>query len=408
MVIQRREPRNPRRGPSCLFVLFIAAASILGGFVIANADEVRDTFTVAPTPAATRSAVSYATSASLLASDGEYDEAISAYEVAIELSEDNAAFYLPLIDLLLLRGRPDEALSWAEKATELIPDDDRAWTALAASKLNNGYRLEETGQRTDADLSYQEAVNAGERAVQINPQNAEAYAYMAGGLAQLGRATFNYGEAQEKAEFALALDPESIVVRRQMAILFELQGYYDAAIEQYEIARQLNPNLVSLDINLAFLYFFTERRQEGILTLLGATEKDPDNADAYAGLGYFYFIIGEYSRAEEYAREAVRLDPEMTRAHSFLGAAYFKNNNYPEAIKELEQAVARYKTPSSQNATYFNMLGLAYYFTDSENCDKAVPIFNAVLEVAIANSPAEFNANEGLDLCRQAALERLP
>jgi len=46
------------------------------------------------------------------------------------------------------------------------------------------------------------------------------------------------------------------------------------------------------------------------------------------------------------------------------------------------------------------MLGLAYYFQGEENCDKAVPLFEEVLETI----PEDVNALEGLDLCRVASL----
>lgn len=405
MVIRRRAPRNPHGGPSCLFVLFVLVVVLSGGYVISNPDQVRDAILPDPTPEPTRNAVSYATSADLLARDGELTAAIAAYETAIALDSDNAAYFLPLIELLLQTKQPATALEWALQATELIPDDDRAWTALAASYLAFGKRQEETGARTDADLSYQQAVNAAEAAVERNPANADAYAYMAGALAQLGRRDFDFALAQERAELALALDPDSINVRRQMATVLELQGFYDGAIEQYEIALQSDPNNVDLHVDLGYLYFFTDSRQQGILEMEEATELDPNNADAFVGLAYFYFLIGEYSRAEENAFAAVQLDPEMTRAHSFLGAAYFKQNNYFKAIEELEQAAAQYGEPNAQNATYFNMLGLSYYFMDANLCDQATPIFDAVLAVALPDSPAEFNAQEGLELCRLAALE---
>jgi tetratricopeptide (TPR) repeat protein len=113
-----------------------------------------------------------------------------------------------------------------------------------------------------------------------------------------------------------------------------------------------------------------------------------------------YFLIGEYPTAEENLSKAVELDPDMVRGHAHLGAAYYRNLNYDSAIPELEMAVDRYKEVTVANSTYFNMLGLAYYFKNAQDCDKAVPLFEQVLETM----PEEGNAIEGLELCRAAAL----
>ena len=75
MEIRRTPPRRARNGPSCLLVLVVIVALIAGVWVISNADTVRETIILPPTPEPTRSAASYAASAALLERDGEFDEA---------------------------------------------------------------------------------------------------------------------------------------------------------------------------------------------------------------------------------------------------------------------------------------------------------------------------------------------
>ncbi len=43
---------------------------------------------------------------------------------------------------------------------------------------------------------------------------------------------------------------------------------------------------------------------------------------------------------------------------------------------------------------------LAYYFKGEQNCDRAVPLFEKVLETI----PEDVNSLEGLELCRAAAI----
>jgi tetratricopeptide (TPR) repeat protein len=400
MVIQRKPPRHPSSGPSCLLVLLVIAAFGLGAFVVGNAEDVRSAIVPTATPEPTRSAAEYATSAALYERDGEFENAVEAYERAIELDSTNVNYFMALIELLTTIGRPEDALTRAEQAMVLASERPEVWVALASAHLANGYRLDETGDPVGAELEYQEAINAAVQATDLNPNLAEAYAYMAQALVELGPERYN--EALDNASLAVDLAPDSAVTRRAMALVYEVQGYYDNAIQEYLVALDNNPNLVDLRIDLAYLYFFTDRRQQAILTLQEVLEIDPNSAAAYDGLAYFYFILGQYPRAEENAYQAVQLDPQMTRAHAHLGAAYFQQSKYDTAIEELSLAVAAYNDVSTENATYFNMLGRAYYFQN--NCDEAVPYFERVLQAA----PDEFaisQAQEGLELCRQQQLQ---
>jgi tetratricopeptide (TPR) repeat protein len=398
MIIQRKPPRHPRSGPSCLLVLLVAGAFALGMFVVSNAEEVRDVIVPTATPEPTRSAAEYATSAALYERDGEYENAVDAYEKAIAMDETNLNYYLKLIDLLITIGDPAEALTRAEQAMVMASEEPQVWVALASAHLANGNRMEETGVG-DSDLEFQEAVNAAVQATELNPNAAEAFAYMARALIKLGPDRYN--EAIENAALAVELDPQSPVTRHAMALAYEVRGLYDNAIEEYLVALDNDPNLHDLRVELAYLYFFTDRRQQAILTLQDVIERDPNNADAYDGLAYFYFILGQYPRAEENAFQAVQLDENMNRAHAHLGAARFQQNKYDTAIEELNIAVSNYENVTTSNATYFNMLGLAHYY--QENCEQAVPYFQQVLNAA----PDEFaisQAQEGMELCRQQQL----
>jgi tetratricopeptide (TPR) repeat protein len=403
MIIKTTPPRYTRRGPSCLFVLFVMAAFIVAAYVMVNAEEVREVLTIEPTPEPTRSPISYAASAALLERDGELPEAIEAYKTAIRLDGSRVEYYLPLIKLLILTRQPGEALEWAEKAILLDPDNFKVWTALAAAQIAYGQRLATLGLPTDAQLAYAEAERAARRATNLNPENAEAYAHLAGALIRQGQERF--AGAQEAIEIALLLAHDNYLVHQNRALVLERQGFYTAAIDAYLTAIQLEPKMADLYVGMAYNYYATRNTSQAILTFQDALALDADNADAYDGLGYMYFLIGEYPRAEENFTKVVELDPEMVRGRAHLGAAYYRNqNNYVSAIPHLEYAVEKYQKVSWENAQYFNMLGLAYYYTNANLCTKANPLFQQVLDVL----PQDVNAQEGLRLCRAATLQQTP
>jgi tetratricopeptide (TPR) repeat protein len=187
-------------------------------------------------------------------------------------------------------------------------------------------------------------------------------------------------------------------VRRFRAQVLEYQGFYGAAIEEYQIAIELTRNprrLAYLYIQQGYNSFALQNVPDAILYFEDALRFDDENADAYDALSYMYFLVGEYPRAVENAEEAVARDPDMVRAYAHLGAAQFRQNFYAQAIPNLKYAVDRYSAVSIQNAIYFNMLGLAYFF-ELQDCTQARPLFTEVLDAI----PDEPNALEGLDLCR--------
>jgi tetratricopeptide (TPR) repeat protein len=407
MEIRRTPPRYPRRGPSCSLVLFVLIGIALSVFVITRADEVRDTIIPTPTAEPTRSATEQALLADLSERDGEYAEAVDFYREAIRLDATKPELYIRLINLLVRIGEPEQALEAAEQATVLAPDSDAVWTAVASAYLANGDRLAGLGDRVGANLQYAQAFQAADKATDLNPDNATAYAYKAGGLV-LQENPERYEAALQEADFAVALEPDNPIARYYMATVLTNQGYYTAAREQFLDGIQADPSYIDLHLGLAYNYFGTGSIPEAILSFESALTIDPENADAYDGLAYMYLQLGEDVLAEENAAKAVELNPQLARAHGRLGEAHFRRSNYPEAIKELEIAVDLYGTPTILNARFFNMLATAYYFTDPGLCPQAIPLFDQVLELPVGGTLLAENAQQGLDLCRQAALDASP
>ncbi len=400
MVIKNRPPARRRNGPSCLFVVIIMIGVAVSIFVTTNAEEVRDVIIPTAIPTPTRSASQYAILADLSEEDGEFDEAIEFYETAIRFDGTKPEIFIRLIDLFIRVGRPEEALVTAEQATVLAPDNDQVWLATAAAYIANGDRLANAGDGVGADLEYDKGANAAERALNLNETSA-AYAYAAGGIISQGNLE-KLDQAQAFADSALLLDPNNALGRLYMGKVFELQGLYPAAIEQYQLGIETDPSQADLYIALAWNYYATGDPSRAINSFEEAILFDSDNAAAYDGVAFMYLQLGQDPLAQERALEAVRLNPQMARAHGRLGQAYFRQKNYPAAISSLQTATGLYGDVTSLNAHFFSMLGEAYIINSLDDCPTAVPIFEQVLTV---ESLANDSAVDGLEKCRIWELE---
>lgn len=406
MIIERKPPRHPRRGPSCLLVLFVIFGIAVSLYVIQNAEEVRDVIIPTPTTEPTRSATELAVLGELARDDGSYGEAIDAYATAVALDGTNVAFYTRLIDLLVQEGQSEAAVERAEQAIILSPDNAEVWTAAAAAYIAEGDRLNDLGDVNAANLQYAEAAQAARQAIAIDPTNATAHALAAGGLVLQGDPE-KYEQALVFADDAIQLGPDNPIARYYMATVLTYQGRYDEALEQYLLGLEVDPTNPDIHIGIAYNYYGTGSIPDALLSFDDAISVDADNAAAYDGRAFMYIQLGDNPLAQENAQESVRLNPNVARAQGRLGEAFFRQNNYPEAINALEAAVNLYGTATELNARFFNMLATAYIRRDLNDCPRAVPLFEQVLD-ASTNPLIVESANEGLLECRRATLGASP
>jgi len=364
-----------------MLVFFVIFGVAVSTFVIQNPAEVRDVIFPTATPPPTRSATEYALLAQLSQEEGALNEALGYYAEAVLLDATKPEIYIRYINLLVQTGQAEEALARGEEAIVLAPDNDRVWTAVAAAYIANGDRLLDAGDPQGANLEYAQAIQAAERAVTLNQENATAYAYIAAGLVLQGEPEL-YQEAQIQAETAVALDTNNPIARYYMAEVLTLQGFYQAAREQYQLGLQANEAYAPLYIGLAYNFFASPdaTTAQAILAFENAIEVDPNNASAYDGLAYMYLQAGDDVQAEENALRSVELNPNVARAHGRLGEAYMRNNKFDLAIQEFSRAVELYGEPTETNARFFYLLADAYIRAGLENCPQAEPLLRAVTE----------------------------
>jgi tetratricopeptide (TPR) repeat protein len=363
---------------------------------------VREIIIPTATPPATRSATEFAVLAELSKDDGQVAEAIDYYDEAISLDGTKPEFYIRLINLLVEQDRAEEAVEKAELAIVLAPENDDVWTASALAYLANGDRLSDRGDAGGANIQYATAFQSASKAIGLDPENATAYAYAAAGLVLQGNADL-YAQAQELADTAIFLEPENPIARLYMATVFTYQGLYPAALEQYQLGLQADPTNSDLHIGLAYNYYGDGRISDAIISFEDALAADPENASAFDGLAHMYIQLGDAPLAEQNALEAVALNPEIARAQGRLGESYFRQSNYLNAIPPLEKSVELYGRATELNARFFNMLATAYIRNTLNDCPKAVPLFQQVLN-ASQNPIIVESAQEGLDECRFAEI----
>jgi len=161
------------------------------------------------------------------------NRSIEFYEQAIALDPNFADAHADIADahiiLFNFGVRPAAETIWlaresVNRALQLNPDLSRAHMSLALIQFL-------------IDRNWTEAEKSLERAIALNPNNADAYHRYAYFLMQLGR----FDESLQKAEKALELNPLSNIVQNNIAMTYLYARRYPEAIKQLEKIAAENP-----------------------------------------------------------------------------------------------------------------------------------------------------------------------
>jgi TolB-like protein/Tfp pilus assembly protein PilF len=221
-----------------------------------------------------------------------YRKAIELFNEAIRLDPDYALAYAGKADcyclMVLLDSPPKECIPKAREATE---------QALAANGILAEAHTSRAWIKWVYDWDWLGAERSFKRAIELNPRYATAYNWYAVFLAAMGRDT----EAIEQMTRAHQLDPGSLIINRDLGVIYSWTGQTDRAIEQLRKTIQMDPRF----------------------------------APAHAHLGRVYVDVGRYDEAIPELEVAVDLAGDVTHG-GMLGHAYAKAGRRNDAIRELE------------------------------------------------------------------------
>jgi adenylate cyclase len=198
---------------------------------------------------------------------------------------------------------------------------------------------------------WQKAPAMFRRAIELDPEYAQAHAGLADALSQIllwrfARAEDVLPEAKRAAHRALELAPDLAEAHVALAHLRSLAGDSDNATRAFERAIELNPELFE-----AYHYFARHCLAHGEYAraadlFLAAYARRPDDHTMLAMAIAPLDAIGQTDRAEATARAAVEglrhqveLDPEDVRAHYLLAGALARIGKREAGIEHIEKAL---------------------------------------------------------------------
>jgi len=269
----------------------------------------------------------------------KYDDAVKAFDKAIELDPNSATAWNRKGTALKAQGKYDEAVAAYDKAIELNPPRWKISHLCPYSRIIVAYYKAvefnpqlanawyNKGVAFDDQDKYGEAITAYDNAIEINPRLAGAWYNKGLALGSQGK----YNEAILAYNKAIEIDPKDAYIWYNKGMAFRLLGRTAEADETFAQAKR-KWNREGMDL------FIHEKYSEAIKAYDMALELDPKYVNAWINKGTAFFKLGRYEEAIEAFNQVLKIDPQHADAWNRKGVVLKKIGNKVEATDAFAKA----------------------------------------------------------------------
>jgi tetratricopeptide (TPR) repeat protein len=265
-----------------------------------------------------------------LAAANNYADAIPAYEHAVQLEPKSAA----ALERLGLCYRALERYPAAEatfmRASDLNPSA-ATWVQIATVRHHGG--------------RIREAIAALEKAIELDPEMADAYNTVGGIQFSIGQMKL----AEPPLRQAIRIQPNYAEAHNNLGNVLSMTDRFDEAKAHFEAAFRYKENYNGARYNYALALVKVSRLDEAQAQLQAILANDPASAGTHEFLGNVFGAKGQRDRAIQQFREALRTDPEYARANLSLGQALVDAGDRAAALPYLRKAAAQDSDVSSRD-----------------------------------------------------------
>jgi len=266
----------------------------------------------------------------------DFNNAIVAYNNAIELNPQEAKIYNNRGLVYSSKGQDEVALADFNKAIELNPLEAMFYCNRALVYLWRGHISIDKSQ-------YDVAFADFNKAIELNPQLINPY--FGRGLAYLSQGQYNVALADFNK--AIELNPQFGATYISRGNVYQSQGQYYLAFADFNKAIELNPEYESGYINRGEIYRSEGQYDLALTDFNKAIELNPHRTDAYYSRGNSYLSKGQYEVAIADFNRIIELDPQHAYAYYEKGTSLSQLGRIKEAI-ECYYKFIQYAKPGDQ------------------------------------------------------------
>jgi adenylate cyclase len=214
------------------------------------------------------------------------------------------------------------ARQWAQKAVELDPKFAGGWAQLGWTYLWDV----NFGWSESPDQSMKGALECAQRAIGLSDFCAKAYGLM-GYINLLNR---KFDEAIENGEKAVRINPNDPIMLCILAAIMHYNGKFDESIALVNNAMRLCPYYPAVFLSgLSMSNFLAGRYEEalaaGELMLARAHKGEFSPFMAYMSLAEAYIGLGQDQKARAHAEEMLKINPNYSLADQRKSMYYYRD-----------------------------------------------------------------------------------
>jgi tetratricopeptide (TPR) repeat protein len=258
----------------------------------------------------------------------KYEEAIKVYDEAIKIDPNSSLVWYNKGNALDELKQYQEAIKVYDEAIKIDPNSSLVW-------YNKGNALDELKH-------YEEAIEAYKKAIEINPKYAPALYNKGAVLHRLKR----YGKAIKVYDEAIEINPKyASAWCHKGAALCELEKYkkakkaYSEAIKVYDKAINIDPNSSLIWYKKGNALYELKKYKESINAYDEAIRIDQEFASAWCNKGFTLHRLKRYEEAIEAYNEGIKIDKEDVRSYVNLGQVFFDLVDLKSASENVKEAL---------------------------------------------------------------------
>ncbi|WP_305982959.1 tetratricopeptide repeat protein [Roseivirga thermotolerans] len=252
--------------------------------------------------------------------DGRYAEAINDYSYAlVQIDEHYADAIRNRANAYLADHRHSKAIEDLNRLQRIYPDSSFVY-------FTKGIALHE-------DKAYAEAIDAFEKALTMQPNDAEAMVNQANSFYMLQE----FEQAEQLLNRAESIDASEPNIYNTRGLIAMEKKEYSNALNWFNIALKMDPGNAYYLNNRGYLYLQMNRISAAEEDLRRAIIGAPNNAWAYRNRGYYFHLNKRFEDAIRNFELAAKMDNEVPLLHFYWAQTLQSLNRGEEACEILSR-----------------------------------------------------------------------
>jgi len=231
------------------------------------------------------------------------------------------------------------------------------------------------GRRTGDNLK--KGITFFNQAIELDPNYSLAWSGLADSYAVLPYYTLTpgkeaYPKARDAAEKAVDLDPELAEARTSLASAIQNQFDITGAEKEFKAAIKLNPKYATAHQWYGQVLMVKGDLEGALRETRKSSELEPFSAVKSLSVGMQLYFLGRDNEAIAQFRKGLEIDGNFAFTHRYLGYVLAKQGKYDEALSEMKKA-------AEQDPLHFTP-GIGYVYALSGDTQKAREILRQELD----------------------------